>query len=42
MISLRSSGVQHIIGKPLTKATTLLKTSPQLEVYTKNYGIPKL
>ncbi len=35
-------GVRHTIGKILTKATTLLYTSFQSEVYTQSYGAPKL
>ncbi len=34
--------MQHIVGKLLTRATTLLQTSSQLEVCTQNYGAPKL
>jgi hypothetical protein len=33
--------VTHIFGKLLMRNTTLLYTSPQLEVYTKNYRFPK-
>jgi hypothetical protein len=40
--SFRASGVQHTIGKLLTRVTTLLWTSSQLEVCRKNYGPPKL
>jgi len=32
----------NVIEKPLTRATTLLQTSPPLEVCTKCYGLPKL
>jgi hypothetical protein len=39
--SLRASGVPHIDEKLLTKATTFLETSPQLEVCTQSYGPPK-
>jgi hypothetical protein len=31
----------HPIEKLLTRATTLLQTSSQLEVYTQSYGPPK-
>jgi hypothetical protein len=41
-ISLLANGVPHTVGKILTKATTLVKTSPQLKVSTQNYGRPKL
>jgi hypothetical protein len=41
-ISLRVGGVPHTIGKLLMKATTLLQTSLQLEVFTQSYGPPKL
>jgi len=39
---VRADGVRHIVGKLSTKATTLLQTSSQLEVYTQGYGTPKL
>jgi hypothetical protein len=42
MISLRVGGVQHTIGKLLTRATTFLQTSSQSEVCTQNYGPPKV
>jgi len=41
-IFLRLSDVLHTIGKLLTKATTLPKTPPQLDVCTQSYGLPKL
>ncbi len=34
--------MQHIIGKPLTKATTLFYTSFKSEVCTQSYGLSKL
>jgi len=34
--------VPHIVGKLLTRAITLLKTSFQLEVCKRSYGFPKL
>jgi hypothetical protein len=34
-------GVRHTFGKLLTKATTLLQTSLQLEVYMQCHGLPK-
>jgi hypothetical protein len=40
-ISLHVGGVQHIIEKLSTRATTLLQTSFQLEVCTQSYGAPK-
>jgi hypothetical protein len=42
MISLCSSGVPHTVGKLLIRAITFLQISPQLEVFTQNYGPPKL
>jgi len=39
---LRASGVPHIVGKLSMRVTTLLQTSPQLKVFTKSYGLPKL
>jgi hypothetical protein len=41
MISLCVSDMPHIIGKILTKATTLLQPSFQLDAKN-NYGPPKL
>jgi hypothetical protein len=41
LISLHASGVQHTIGKLSIRATILLKTSSQLEVYRQNYGALK-
>jgi hypothetical protein len=37
-----SCGVPHIIENLLTRVKTLLQTSPQLEVCTRSYGLPKL
>jgi hypothetical protein len=34
--------VRHIVGKLLTRATTLLQTAPQSEVCSQSYGAPKL
>jgi len=42
LIYLRASGVPHIVGKLSTRDTTLLEISPQLEVWKKIYGLPKL
>jgi len=42
LISLCIGGVQHTIGKLLTRATTLLQTSSQLDFFMQNYGAPKL
>jgi hypothetical protein len=39
---LHASGVLNIVGKLLMRVTTLLKTSLQLKICTKNYGPPKL
>jgi hypothetical protein len=39
---VRADGVQYIVGKLLTRATTLLQTSSWLKVRTKNYGPTKL
>jgi hypothetical protein len=33
--------MQHIVGNLLTRATTLLETSSQSEVFTQSYGAPK-
>jgi hypothetical protein len=41
-ISLHAGGVRHIVGKLSTRATTLLQTSSQSEVYRESYGPPKL
>ncbi len=35
--SRRASGVRHVIGKLSTRATSLLQTSSQSEVWAKNY-----
>jgi hypothetical protein len=40
-ISLCAGGVWHTIGKLSMRATTLLQTSCQAEVYTQSYGPPK-
>jgi len=34
-------GVRHVVEKLLMRVTTLLQTSSQSEVCTKNYGAPK-
>jgi hypothetical protein len=34
-------GMKNIIGKLSMRATTLLYTSPQSEVCTRSYGLPK-
>jgi hypothetical protein len=41
-ISLRAGDVPHTIEKLLTRNITLLQASPQSEVFTQNYGPPKL
>jgi hypothetical protein len=42
LIYLCIGGVLHTVRKISKKATTFLQTSFQLEVYTQNYGPPKL
>jgi hypothetical protein len=39
--SLHAGSMQHIVGKILTKATTLFQTSSQLKVWTQSYGALK-
>jgi hypothetical protein len=34
-------GVPHIVGKLSTRATMLFKTSSQLKVFTRSYGLSK-
>jgi hypothetical protein len=41
-IPLRAGGVRHIVEKLLMRATTLVGTSPWLEVYTRSYSLAKL
>ncbi len=41
-IYLSTEGVRHTVGKLLTRATTLLQTASQSEVYSQSYGDPKL
>jgi hypothetical protein len=41
-IPLRAGGVQHAVGKLLTRATTLVETSSQSEVCTRSYSPAKL
>jgi hypothetical protein len=41
-IYLAAGGVPHIVGKLLTRATTLLWTTSQSEVCSQSYGAPKL
>jgi hypothetical protein len=41
LISMCVGGVPHAVEKLSTRLTTLLQTSPQLEVYTQSYGPPK-
>jgi hypothetical protein len=41
-IYLSKDGVRHIVGKLLTRATTLLYTAFRYEVYSQSYGAPKL
>jgi len=40
-IYLSADGVQHIIEKLLTRATTLLQTTSRSEVCSQSYGAPK-
>jgi hypothetical protein len=40
LISSHSSGVQHTVEKFLTRATTMLETLLQSEVYMRNYAPP--
>jgi len=40
-IYLAAGGVPHIVGKLLTRATTLLQTAPQSKVCSQSYGAPK-
>ncbi len=40
-IHLFIEGMKHIVGKLLTRATTLLQTAFQLEVCSQSYGAPK-
>jgi hypothetical protein len=39
---MRVGGVQYIVSKLLTRATTFLWTSSQLKVSKQSYGLPKL
>jgi hypothetical protein len=41
LIYLSTDGMQHIVGNPLTKATTFLETASRYEVCLQNYGVPK-
>jgi hypothetical protein len=41
-IPLCEGGVQHVIGKLLTRDTTLVQTLSQSEVYTESYSPAKL
>jgi hypothetical protein len=41
-IYLVTGGVPHIVEKLSMRATTLLQTAPQSEVYSQSYGAPKL
>jgi hypothetical protein len=41
-ISLRAGGVPQIVENILTKATNLFEISPQSEVCTQSYRLPKL
>jgi hypothetical protein len=41
LIFLRASGVPHTVGKISMRDTTLLETSPQSEVCTQSYELPK-
>jgi len=40
-IYLATGGVPHIVGKLLTRDTTLLQIAPQSEVCSQSYGAPK-
>jgi len=40
-IYLDSGGVPHIVGKLLTRITTLLEIAPQLEVCSQSYEVSK-
>jgi hypothetical protein len=40
LISLRVGGVRYIVGKFLTRATTLLETPSQSQIYKQSYGPP--
>jgi hypothetical protein len=42
LTSLHAGGVPHMVGKLLTRATTMLMTSPQSELCTKRYEFSKL
>jgi len=41
LIYLAIEGVRHIVGKFLTRVTTLLQMASRSEVYLQNYGAPK-
>jgi hypothetical protein len=41
-ISLCAGGVPHVVKKLLMRAITLFMTSPQSEVFTQSYRLPKL
>jgi hypothetical protein len=41
-LAIGVGGVQHIVGKILTRSTTLLQTSSQSKFYMRSYGPPKL
>jgi hypothetical protein len=41
MALMRAGEVQHTVGKLSTRRTSLLQTSPQLEVWTKSYNFTK-
>jgi len=40
-IYLAADNVRHTLGKPLTRATTLLQTEPQFKVFSQSYGASK-
>jgi hypothetical protein len=40
-IYLSADNLRHTIGKILTRATTLLQTTPRSKVYSQSYGAPK-
>jgi len=40
-IYLSADDMQHTVGKILTRATTLLQTASQSEVFSQSYGAPK-
>jgi hypothetical protein len=39
---VRAGGVPNIVEKIFTRDTTSFETSFQLDIFTQNYGLPKL